>query len=172
MSKAVIATVAEDRPGLVSELSALVHDLGLNIEDSRMSVLGGEFAVLMSVSGNDAALGLLEEKLAGQAEGGGFAFLFRKTVDRSGAPGQRLLVTIETMDHPGIVSGVAAFFSTRGVNIRELTTDTERAPHTGAPVFNLQMEVEVPAEEQIARLREAFQSFCEQQGLDGQLIDS
>ena len=42
-SKAVIATLAEDRPGLVSELSAVVHGLGLNLEDSRITVLGGEF---------------------------------------------------------------------------------------------------------------------------------
>ena len=56
MVAAVIATIGEDRPGIVNELSQLVHALGLNIEDSRMTVLGGEFAVLMSVSGDDDVL--------------------------------------------------------------------------------------------------------------------
>lgn len=172
MHKAVIATVAEDRPGLVSELSAIVHGLDLNIEDSRMTVLGGEFAVLMSVAGEDTALAGLEAQLASQAAAGGFAYLFRRTGDRAEAPGERLVITVEAMDHPGIVRGVTAFFSDRGVNIRELSTDTQRAAHTGAPVFNIKMEIEVPAGDEIDPLREAFQAFCEREDLDAELIAS
>ena len=89
MTRAVIATVAEDRPGLVSELSELVLGLDLNIEDSRMTVLGGEFAVLMSVAGSDTDLASLEAKLAAQAEAGGFVYLYRKTSERSEKAKQR-----------------------------------------------------------------------------------
>lgn len=168
-SKAVIATLAEDRPGLVSELSAVVHGLGLNIEDSRMTVLGGEFAVLMSVAGDESALAALESQLAEKAAGDGFVYLFRRTADRSAAEHRLFTVTVESMDHPGIVSGVTRFFSERGVNIRELNTDTERAAHTGAPVFNLTMEIEVSSTQEVDELQEAYASFCEAEGLDGEL---
>ena len=168
--KAVIATVAEDRPGLVSELAAVVHELGLNIEDSRMTVLGGEFAVLMSVVGADEALDGLDAKLQEQASSGGFVYLFRRTGDREHGEHQLFTVTVESMDHPGIVSGVTRFFSERGVNIRELSTETARAAHTGTPVFNLTMEVEVAVEETVGPLREAFEGFCESENLDGDLI--
>ena len=170
MTKAVIATVAEDRPGIISELSTLVHDLGLNIEDSRMTVLSGEFAVLMSVAGDEAALGALESKLGEQAESGGFAYLFRRTTDRAQGEHQLFAATVESMDHPGIVSGVTRFFSDRGANIRELSTETTRAAHTGAPVFNLKMEIEVAAGDGIDQLREAFDAFCAAESLDGELI--
>lgn len=170
MTKAVIATVAEDRPGIVSELSTIVHDLGLNIEDSRMTVLGGEFAVLMSVAGDTSALDQLDSKLVEQAASGGFAYLFRRTGDRPQAEHQLFTATVEAMDHPGIVSGVTRFFSDRGVNIRELATETARAAHTGAPIFNLTMEIEVAAEDAIDALRDAFESFCAAQSLDGELI--
>ena len=50
MPKAVVSTIAHDRPGLVSELSAIARENGLNIEDSRMVVMGGEFAVLMTLT--------------------------------------------------------------------------------------------------------------------------
>jgi glycine cleavage system transcriptional repressor len=166
-SKAVIATLAQDRPGIVSELSALIHGLGLNIEDSRMTVLGGEFAVLMSVAGTEDALTALESKLDEQAADEGFVYLFRRTAERAAAGHQVLRVTVESMDHPGIVSGVTAFFSERGTNILELTTDTEPAAHTGTPVFSLAMEIEVPAGESVAGLEEAFAGFCEQESLDG-----
>ena len=49
MAKAVISTIGHDRPGLVSDITAIATDLALNIEDSRMTVLGGEFDVLMAV---------------------------------------------------------------------------------------------------------------------------
>lgn len=165
--KAVIATLAQDRPGIVSELSKVVHGLDLNIEDSRMTVLGGEFAVLMSVSGRTDALERLEAALAAKATDDGFVYLFRRTADRPEAGRRVLSVSVESMDHPGIVSGVTAFFSARGANILELETDTERAPHTGAPVFSLKMEIEVSAGEAIEGLREAFIGFCEREGLDG-----
>ena len=83
---------------------------------------------------------------------------------------QLFTATIEAMDHPGIVSGVTRFFSDRSVNIRELTTETTRAAHTGAPVFNLTMELEVAADDLIGDLREAFVAFCAAESLDGELI--
>jgi len=168
-SKAVIATLAQDRPGIVSELSALIHGLGLNIEDSRMTVLGGEFAVLMSVSGESEALVALESKLAEQAKDDGFVYLFRRTSERATGGPTVLNVSVESMDHPGIVSGVTAFFSARGANIRELETDTERAPHTGTPVFSLKMEIEMEAGASADTLQADFQAFCEREGLDGEV---
>ena len=170
MTKAVIATIAEDRPGLVSELSELVLALDLNIEDSRMTVLGGEFAVLMSIAGKESSLAALREQLAAQADRGGFVYIYRDTSDRPKIQRRIFQVSVESMDHPGIVHGVTAFFSERGVNIRELTTDNEPAAHTGIPVFNMQMQIEVVADEPIEQLREAFQTFCEREGLDGELI--
>lgn len=167
--RAVVATLAEDRPGLVSELSELVHRLDLNIEDSRMTVLGGEFAVLMSVAGEETALAELEARLAAQAERGGFVYLFRRTRERPEAARQRFEVRIESMDHPGIVHGVASFFSERGVNIRELSTETAPAAHTGAPVFSLTMEIEVPADLAVDALEEAFAGYCGAEALDGEL---
>lgn len=169
-AKAVIATIAEDRPGLVSELSELVLTLDLNIEDSRMSVLGGEFAVLMSVSGDPLNLATLNERLEAQSSGAGFAYLYRATGERTEHEQRPFQVTVEAMDHPGIVSGVTGFFSERSVNIRELATDNERAAHTGTLIFNLRMEIEVPADEPVGPLKEAFNRYCEREGLDGDLI--
>ena len=165
--KAVIATLAADRPGIVSELAELVHGLGLNIEDSRMTVLGGDFAVLMSVAGGEAALGQLEDELAARTTGAGFAYLFRRTEDKPAGTTPGLKVTVAAMDHPGIVAGVASFFSQRGVNIRELSTETTRAAHTGAPVFNLTMDIEPPTAVSVEELYGAFQAFGERENLDG-----
>jgi len=171
MARAVIATIGQDRPGLVDELSEIVLGENLNIDDSRMTVLGGEFAVLMSVNGPAEALNALETRLDALGTRSGFAYLFRRTTERAATPVRRLAVRVEAMDHPGIVHRVARFFSGRGINIRELETETEPAAHTGTPVFSLRMAVEVPESEDPARLTAAFTEFCEAQALDGELTD-
>ena len=38
----VISALGKDRPGIVHELSKVILDSGCNVEDSRMTVLGGE----------------------------------------------------------------------------------------------------------------------------------
>lgn len=170
MARVVISTIGRDRPGIVNELTEIVHDLDLNIEDSRMTVLGGEFAVLMSVQGDEASLADLENRLGQFCQHADMACLFRRTADRT--PGHSLpyRVRVVAMDHPGIVRGIAGFFSSREINIRELETETEHAAHTGTPIFNLSMTVEVPTGVKIARLRDEFEDFCEERDLDGELF--
>ncbi|MEZ5558741.1 MAG: ACT domain-containing protein [Pseudomonadales bacterium] len=170
MARAVVSTIGRDRPGIVNELSEAVTNLGLNIEDSRMTVLGGEFAVLMSVAGEAAALAKLEAVLAELCRAKDTAFLFRRTEERAAAQALPYRVRVVAMDHPGIVQGIASFFSARQINIRDLTTDTERAAHTGTPIFNLTMTVEVPAGTRIGRLRDEFEDYCDARDLDGELV--
>jgi glycine cleavage system transcriptional repressor len=169
MARAVISTIGRDRPGIVNELSQAVLEMNLNIEDSRMTVLGGEFAVLMSVAGGDADLALLDGKLAELCTASELAYLFRITEDRTTGHALPYLVQVVAMDHPGIVARIAGFFSERQINIRDLNTETERAAHTGTPIFNLAITVEVPTSVKINELRAAFEEFCNDQDLDGTL---
>lgn len=170
MATAVVATIGEDRPGLVNDLTEVLLGLGLNVEDSRMTVLGGEFAVLMSVTGEEPVLVELEKRMAIFAAEHSLAHLYRRTVDRPRAEGQVFVVSVEALDHPGIVHRIAGFFSQRGINIRELETQTRPAAHTGTPVFSLQIEIEVPPEAAIPELREAFADYCAALDLDGEML--
>ena len=55
-TKLVISALGADRPGIVDELSNIIYKHSLNIEDSRMTVLGGEFAILLLVSGEQTSI--------------------------------------------------------------------------------------------------------------------
>ena len=173
VTRAVISTIGRDRPGVVDRISGLIANLNLSIEDSRMTVLGGEFAMLMSVTGGDLPIQRLETKLGQLAEQLDLAFLFRRTGDRSDVEGRvPYTVSVTSMDHPGIVHHVARFFSARGINIYNLDTVTERAPHTGTPIFSLVMEIELPADQRISELRDSFFYFCDDHDLDCELRPS
>ncbi len=58
MSRVALTAVGTDQPGIVAALTGMLVDLGCNLEDSTMSVLGGQFAVLLVLEtpdGIDAA---------------------------------------------------------------------------------------------------------------------
>ncbi len=170
MARAVISTIGRDRPGIVNELSELVAELELNIEDSRMTVLGGEFAVLMSISGDESALETFATKLSALATAQDLQHLFRKTEARDTSTATLPYeVKVVAMDHPGIVHRVARFFSSREINIRDLKTETQPAPHTGTPIFSVTMAVEVPSSIKVRELKDAFEAFCDEQDLDGEI---
>ncbi len=167
MARAVISVIGQDRPGIVNALSERISELGLNIEDSRMTVLGGEFAVLMSVAGAEQPLGQLQDYLSQLADSGDFACLYRPTTDRPVTGSRTCHVQVASLDHPGIVHRVAGFFSARNINIRELETQTSPAAHTGTPVFNLELWIEVAPDVDLSGLQADFVHFCEAEALDG-----
>ena len=173
MTRAVIAAIGADRPGIVNALAELADDLSLSIEDSRMTVLGAEFAVLMCVAGGALRLQRLETKLGQLAEKMDLAYLFRRTGGREDVEGRvPYTASVTAMDHPGIVHQVANFFSSQNINIYNLDTVSERAAHTGTPIFSLVMEVEIPPEIRIVELRDSFFYFCDDHDLDGELRPS
>ena len=56
----VISAIGTDRTGVVQDLTKVVLACGGNIEESRMTTLGSEFAMLLLVSGNWHTLSRLE----------------------------------------------------------------------------------------------------------------
>lgn len=166
----VISAIGSDRPGIVQSLSGAILGRQGNILDSRMTVLGGEFAVLMLVSGDDKAISQLEQDREALEQALDLQLTLKRTRAREGQRGALpYCVEAVAMDHPGIVHDIANFFSSRGININDLQTGTYQAPHTGTTMFNLHMILSVPAQESIPRLRDAFMEFCENRNVDASL---
>ena len=163
----VIAALGEDRPGLVDSLSGWIMDNGCNIADSRMMVLGGEFAVLLLVTGNWNSLAKLENQIAQTEKQLGMTINVKRTSVRP-QRGDLLpyAVDVVSLDHPGIVHNLASFFSRRNINIQELNTTQYAAAHTGTPMFAVQITANIPASQHIAGLRDEFLDFCETQNMD------
>jgi len=168
--KLVITALGADRPGLVNELSDVLCSNKLNIEDSRMSVLGGEFAILLLVSGTAQAV----EAFVANSQDIENSLKMKLTVKltESKAASQQLIpydVDVVAIDNPGIVHNLASFFSSRQINIVDLETDRYAAPHTGTPMFSLHMTIGVPTDTVIASLRDEFMTTCDELNLDATL---
>ncbi|HJW81327.1 MAG TPA: glycine cleavage system protein R [Acidiferrobacterales bacterium] len=166
----VISALGKDRPGIVNLLSQAILEAGCNIQDSRMTVLGGEFALMLLVSGPWNAVGKLESQTKALEKKLDLTLVAKITEPRvtkqSMVP---YVVDVVSMDHPGIVHGIAEFFSSREINIEDLNTWTYAAAHTGTPMFSMNMTISVPASVNIGRLRDEFTRFCDELNLDATL---
>ncbi len=166
----VITASGEDQVGLVEKLTSHILETGCNIEQSRMGVLGGQFALIMRVTGPWSALAKLEGQIGGIAEQLGLSVIHRRTQERQREEAMvPYQVEVVALDHPGIVHRLSQFFARSGINIEELETDTYRAPHTGTPMFSVRMTVGIPAHMHIATLRDDFLDYCDELNLDATL---
>ena len=163
----VITASGEDMVGLVEKFSGKITEAKCNIEQSRMAVLGGQFALLMLVSGTWNALSKLEGQLPAVGRDLGLSIIHKRTKERKHTqPMVPYQVEVVAMDHPGIVKNLANFFARNGINIEQLATDTYPAPHTGTPMFSVVMTVGIPGDVQISRLRGDFLDYCDELNLD------
>ena len=166
----VLSALGEDRSGIVDQLSKAILDLDCNINDSRMTVLGGEFAIMLMIEGNWNSLAKLESNCALLEHQLGLKIMVKQTKGRKRE--SDLLpyeVDAVALDHPGIVHQLANFFSRRKINIEEIATSSYTAVHTGTPMFSVHIVVSIPADVHIASLREEFMEFCDATNLDAVL---
>ncbi len=163
----VISAIGTDRPGVVQDISKVILSCGGNIEESRMTTLGTEFAVLMLVSGKWHTLNRLETGLEKLGDDVGLSFSIRETGERV-VKEDRIpyAVDVISLDQQGIVYQLANFFASRNIEIADVATRRYSAAHTGAPMFAVQMAINVPATLHVSRLREEFMETCDRLNLD------
>jgi glycine cleavage system transcriptional repressor len=157
----VLSAIGRDRPGLVAELARLIYECDANLEDSRMTILGTDFAVILLCSSTDEGCG---DRLAVGAKrlerDHGLTILLRHLEGGPRpavpAPGTRLYrVEAAGEDRAGIVAGICGCLAEHGVNITELTSRSRPGPG-GSPHYELHLQAEVPESLDPRRLREAL----------------
>jgi len=163
----VISAVGTDRIGMVHDLSKAIADCGGTISESRMTALGNEFAMVLLVTGNWHTLAKLEGEFKKLGDATGMNIQWRRTEARATrADMLPYSIDVVCLDQTGIVAAMSGFFAQRGVDIGEISTRSYAAAHTGAPMFSIQLIVNVPSRLHIGVLREEFMDFCDHQNLD------
>ncbi len=166
----VISAIGRDRLGIVDSLSETIAEYSCNVSESRMTVLGSEFAIIMMIAGNWDAVARLENNLPHVAEKLNLMLTIKRT-ERRTSEAQLLsyMVEVVSMDHPGVVRDIAKFFAAHNINIEELQTSSYAAAHTGTPMFSMNMNISIPADLSIAALRGEFMDMCDELNLDAML---
>jgi len=165
----VLTAVGTDRPGIVADLTALLAERGANVADSRMAVLGGEFALMMLVSAEASGLGAVREDVAALAERLGLQLLVKGTRSPAEHRAGRVRsyeIRVHALDHPGIVHAVTESLRELGGNVVALDTTAYEAAVTGAPLFEMRLTADLPPDVTAARLREALSQVSDAANAD------
>jgi glycine cleavage system transcriptional repressor len=134
-----ITVLGHDHPGIIAETTGVLAGLGLNIEDSTMTLLRGHFAMMLITDG-DADAATVEDALAALTADGTLSVSVREVPAEPGEPsGASYLLSVHGGDRPGIVSSLAAEVAKVGGNITDLTT------RLAGELYVLSAEVDVPA---------------------------
>jgi glycine cleavage system transcriptional repressor len=169
----ILTAIGPDQVGLVEKISEFISRHGCNIEDSKMAVFCGEFAVIVLISGNGVNLVKVGRDYREIETETGLAISIKTPVTRT-APGAFLpyKLTASCMDHPGIVYQISAVLSSVGINIESMETKTYAAPISGTPIFQLEAEIAVPARTNINQLRSRFAEIQREENIDIDLVPS
>jgi len=166
----ILTAIGPDQVGLVENISAFISQRGCNIEDSKMAVFCGEFAVIVLISGEEANLARIVSEYR-EIEAETHLSISVKTPTIRKVPGSFLpyKLTASCMDHPGIVYHISGLLRSLGVNIESMETKTYSAPVSGTPLFQLEAELAVPAGTNINEIRDSLEELQREQNIDIEL---
>jgi len=123
MTVLAVTVLGHDRPGIIAQTTAALGELGLNLEDSTMTLLRGHFAFMLICSG-DAAADSVTQALLPLTDDGSLEVSVREVQPdpdhaSGGAPHQ---LVVRGGDRPGIVSALTAVVAEAGGNVTDLST--------------------------------------------------
>jgi glycine cleavage system regulatory protein len=154
----VLTVIADDRPGIVEELSEHVAAAAGNWEESWMAQLAGKFAGVLRVSVDKDRADELAQRLR-TLESRGLTIAIERSAARPPAD-RALVLELVGQDHPGIVREIARALTGRGVSIDELETGVERAPMTGEQLFRARARLRIPTQVPTEEIRHVLEALA------------
>lgn len=155
-----LSAIGKDRPGIVADVAGLIYECGGNLEDSRMTLLGDQFALLILLSGSGEEflyrLSLGCKRLEWEKH---LSILLtplgeKITFPKPSEVAETYELATTGLDRMGIVYHVSRLLASRNINIIDLHTKTTPSPESGTPLFNMKMLIQVPKDVSPDLLRE------------------
>jgi glycine cleavage system transcriptional repressor len=136
-----LAAIGKDRPGIVAAVASVLFEEGCNVEDSSMSLLRGNFAVMLVFSAPDgASVDALTSALKPACDPLAITFSVLEVDDTARTPNPTHSITVYGSDEPGILDAVARVVAAAGGNITNLDS---RLVGADQPIYVLTIEAEL-----------------------------
>lgn len=170
MASLVLTAVADDKAGLVDQLTHLLAAERANVADSRMIHLAGRFAIVMLVQIADDRMEALKQQLPTAAAKIGLTLTVNdanpvRSAQFLGA-GVPYRIRTYAMDQVGLVHRITHVLASHQINIEDLSTRLEHGPHTGTPLFSMDMIVTIPPQVPLKQIRSELEHLCAELNCD------
>jgi glycine cleavage system transcriptional repressor len=159
-----ITVLGHDRPGIIAETTGQLAGLGLNLEDSTMTLLRGHFAMMLICAG-PASDSEIEAALAPLTADGTLTVTVREIPQEQPETlaGTSWVLTVHGGDRTGIVSAIVSRVAEAGGNITDLTT------RLAGDLYLLVAEIDLPAGTDVAAVEAAIQEAATSLGVGATL---
>ena len=140
MAMLAVTAVGADRPGIIARVAQVLFDHGGNMLDSTMTILGGQFAIVLLVE-TTAQAAALESDLSSATADLGLVVAVRPVGEGSVSSPPTHMLSVYGADRPGIVAAVTTVLAERAINVTDLTT---RVLEGEEPVYAMVLEISLP----------------------------
>lgn len=166
----IMTAFGVDRPGMVAEVTQLLYEQDCNLEDSSMTRLSDEFAMILLFTGRGENL---EEQLSRacrrlERETGISAF-FRPVEVPPASRKKKVIkktLQIEGIDHAGIMYNVSKYLAGHSLNIRDLSSQLKFMPESGTAMYLIKMHIEVPEDFDMKILEQGIEELGDELHVD------
>lgn len=161
-----MSAIGRDRPGIVADLAELIYECDCNLEDSSMTILGSEFAVLLLLTGEGPDVEARLSAACKRVEWEKRLTVFFRPLEAPppgyGATPPRRHFTLQAtgVDKAGIVASVARCLADRGINITQMETQVRPEPLSGTAMYSMQIRMAAPPDVDEAGLRSALDAIA------------
>ena len=131
-----------------------------------VTILGGEFAVIMLVTGSKGIAGSLGAVLRAAGDSLGLAVTVKQTKGPAKPEGLPYIIESISLDTPGIVRAISGVLRARGINIEDLESSVLAAPLSGSPMFSMRIGINITPGTRLNALREDLSKIAAQHDLD------
>ena len=169
-NKYILSAFCKDRPGIVAAITKVLYELGCNLEDSTMTRMLNEFAIILLFTSRDDGLQAQLEQACKKLESEeGITAIIRpvKTEDE-----QKLIhhasktIRVTGVDQTGIVYKVSKFLASNKINIDNLSSQRTISPESGTIIYSMELAVQIPADLSVAELENGISQVGEELNLD------
>jgi glycine cleavage system transcriptional repressor len=163
-----LSAIARDHPGIVADLAELIYDCDCNLEDSSMTVLGSEFAVLLLLSGQGAELERRLTSACKRLEWEKRVTVFVRPLEGEPIqyhPGEQTTpceLRATGVDKAGIVARVARCLADHGINITQMRTHSRPEPGSGTAIYTMEIHMDVPMAVGVTALSERLDRIADE----------
>ncbi len=167
-----LSAIGKDRPGIVAEVAGLIYECGGNLEDSSMTRLGEQFALLILFSGSGEEFQYRLSTGVKRLEWEKHLSIFLTPVEQADTESrfkekfESYELSTTGMDRMGIVSRVSRLLADEGINIADMHTRATPSPESGTPIFTMRILLEIPPKVLIPALQEKLNRLGEELAID------
>lgn len=141
-----LTAIGKDKPGIVSAITKVLFEEKCNIEDSTMTILQGQFAMILILKlPKNLEPKKLCSKLSKSSKHPGMSFscseLSAYSSKKKKKPGT-YVISVYGADRTGIVYNVSSFLAEKGINITDVQTTVSKSK--GSNTYIMIIEAEFP----------------------------